>query len=309
MAGIKVPFIAEVSQFLRGTRNVEEALEDVGDSLDDFANDAERATERAERSFRDLQRAADKAGRDTTAALRKGSKSGIADAGRETGAEFTQNFAEGVKSGDPAGVIIETVANAGSLFGPVGLAVAGAFGIGAALVGDIQAQTERLRAAGVTAWEALRDGILDAAEQKIQLTSAMGVDTLEEALDKIAQLAKDTGLNASDIAAYISTGIDPAGKVAAALERGAEAEARAAASRDGSWVSLGKEETAAVAIADARERNVAAIDRGNSLLATERDIERGINDALREQERIRASMPGAPGYGVVAAPTGRYRTP
>lgn len=304
---VKIPFIADVSGFLRGTRDLERGLDDVGDSLDEFARDSERATEKAEKSFRELAAAADKAGRETSDSLRKGVKSGgLADAGRETGAEFTQNFAEGVKSGDPAGVIVETLANAGGIFGPAGLAVAGLFGIGAALVADVAAQAERLREAGRTAWEALRDGMLDAAEQKVQLTAALGVDNLEDALDKIAGLARATGVAAGDIAAYIATGVDPAGRVAAALERGADAQARAKATRDGAWASLSAEESAAVQIADARERNVSALERGNELLAIEREIEDGITNELRRQQEIRWANPS---YGAAYAnsDSGRYR--
>jgi hypothetical protein len=306
--GIRIPFIADVSSFIRGTRDVERSLDDVGDSLDEFARDSERATEKAERSFRELQTAARKAGTETGDALRNGSRAGMADAGREAGAEFTQNFAEGVKAGDPAGVLVETIANAGGIFGAAGLAVAGLFGIGAALVADVAEQAERLREAGRTAWEALRDGMLDAAEQKVQLTAALGVDTLEEALDKVARLAGDTGLAAADIAAYIANGVDPAGKVAAALQAAADAEARAKATRDGSWQSLSREETAALSIATARERNVTALERGNDLLRIEAAITDGITNSLRIQQELRWADPT---YGAAYARSaeGRYRQP
>lgn len=45
--GIKIPFIADVSSFIKGTDNVSDALEDVSDSLNDVARDARTAGEDA----------------------------------------------------------------------------------------------------------------------------------------------------------------------------------------------------------------------------------------------------------------------
>jgi urease accessory protein UreF len=113
-------------------------------------------------------------------------------------------------------------------------------------------------------------------------------------------------VEASAIAAYIANGVDPAGKVAAALERGADAEERAKAVRDGSWQSLDRAEVSALAIAEARERNVTALERGNELLRLEKDIESGITNELRKQQEIRWATP-AYGAGYANSDSARYR--
>jgi len=43
MAGINISFVSDVRDFLKGTKNIEGALDDVSDSLDDVAKDAQRA--------------------------------------------------------------------------------------------------------------------------------------------------------------------------------------------------------------------------------------------------------------------------
>jgi hypothetical protein len=59
--GIKVPFVADVSGFLRGTADMEDALEDVADSLDDLARTDSRAVEG---DLQNVGAAAERAGED-----------------------------------------------------------------------------------------------------------------------------------------------------------------------------------------------------------------------------------------------------
>jgi len=61
--GINIPFIAEVRDFLRGTKNVEDALDDVVDSLDDVAKEADTSGEKAADAFKDVEDAAEDAGK------------------------------------------------------------------------------------------------------------------------------------------------------------------------------------------------------------------------------------------------------
>ena len=57
--GIKIPFLADVANFLAGTKDIEQALDDVADSLDDL----DRAdTDTIERGLRDVADAADTTG-------------------------------------------------------------------------------------------------------------------------------------------------------------------------------------------------------------------------------------------------------
>lgn len=172
--GINIDFISDVSKFLRGTRDISEALEDVADSLDDLARDADKAGEKAgkgiadgieggiddagdatkklERKFKDtfdeVKADSKKAGDDVGDNVKRGFKraeQGAAEfkdeaksTAREGAASFTGEFE------DVADVIQETLANALAGFGPMG-AVAGmaaAAGIGI-LVSVLQSSADK----------------------------------------------------------------------------------------------------------------------------------------------------------------------
>lgn len=95
MAGVSFDFAADVSKFLRGTQDVERALDDVGDSLDDLAREARRAGDEAGDaigdSFSDSARqAGDDIGRvgDSLDDLASESRRSSSDAGNALGDAF-----------------------------------------------------------------------------------------------------------------------------------------------------------------------------------------------------------------------------
>lgn len=149
---IKIDFLANVVNFLRGTRDVGRALDDVADALDDVADDAtrtgrdlgdeitdgardaERSTERLERSFRDLTTTARRESREAGDAIKRNVGGGLDDlkseasqSGREAAASFSGGF------DDVADFAQETIANGLGGFGPIGAAagIALAAGVGA----------------------------------------------------------------------------------------------------------------------------------------------------------------------------------
>ena len=67
MAGIRIPFLAEVRDFLRGTSDVESALDDVSDALDDVSDNGRAVGADVARYLTDgaekAEQAADDAGR------------------------------------------------------------------------------------------------------------------------------------------------------------------------------------------------------------------------------------------------------
>lgn len=90
---IKIDFISNVTSFLRGTKDTEQALEDVADSLDDVVRDGDRATEKLERGFRDLARQAEK----TEDSVKDVGEKGFKAAGENVSNfkdEAVQNFSE-----------------------------------------------------------------------------------------------------------------------------------------------------------------------------------------------------------------------
>jgi hypothetical protein len=72
--GISINFLADVRDFLKGTKNVEDELDDVADSLDDVAREGEQATEKLEDGFKELAKASKKAGDDIGQGFKKGTK-------------------------------------------------------------------------------------------------------------------------------------------------------------------------------------------------------------------------------------------
>jgi hypothetical protein len=72
--GISINFLADVRDFLKGTKNVEDELDDVADSLDDVAREGEQATEKLEDGFKELAKATKKAGDDVGDNMKKGYK-------------------------------------------------------------------------------------------------------------------------------------------------------------------------------------------------------------------------------------------
>lgn len=60
---IKIPFLADVTDFLRGTKNLEDALDDVADSLDDITDAGSDIDSKVGASLDDVAKAADDAGR------------------------------------------------------------------------------------------------------------------------------------------------------------------------------------------------------------------------------------------------------
>lgn len=128
MAGIKITLVDDVSSFLRGMTRAEDALDDVAGALDDVARDGDKATEKMERSFRDLARAVSKTGNDIGDDVTRGVKRADATVD-EFKDEARANFSEIASSFDGSMDSIVDLAQgtfgglAGSIAGPVGLAL------------------------------------------------------------------------------------------------------------------------------------------------------------------------------------------
>lgn len=173
MAGVKFEFIAEVKPLLRGTKDVEAALDDVASSLDDVARDAKvsgdkagralgdgvddgrvdvgKSTAKMETSFRDMARAANTHSKSAGDDIGKNTKKGMTDSTDsvdEFKKESVANFSEVASSftGDMSqaadGVQGIMGGLAGSLPGPAGIAAGVLAGIGGALLASVTANAE-----------------------------------------------------------------------------------------------------------------------------------------------------------------------
>lgn len=126
---LKIDIAANTRQAQAQVKDLGESLEKVGGSLDEVARDGKAAGEKLERTFRDMGKDADEAGRDIKKGIGKGLKETADEAkqsGREAAASFSGEFS------DVGDFLQETVAQGLGGFGPIGLAagLAGAAGIG-----------------------------------------------------------------------------------------------------------------------------------------------------------------------------------
>ena len=212
---IKIPFLADVTKFLAGTKDVETSLDDIADSLDDIttagadvdqtvgreltdlADTADDSADKIRRSFKEAFRAVEDQGRTSSRKVRN-DVDDVGDKGkaslREFSSEAKQNVAETVSSfngsaSSAVDAIQGTFGGLVSALGPAGLlgAAAAAAGIGLA-----RGLFEKSKAAAAEVAEA----VADITGQLIDLGSfSLGTEQVDEKLKEMASTAED-GKNA-----------------------------------------------------------------------------------------------------------------
>ena len=89
MAGINISFVSDVRSFLKGTRDIEGAMDDVADSLDDVARDSQRMERDVSRDLDGIAREAGQMEQKVTRDL-----DSVADEGRDAGQKLERSFRE-----------------------------------------------------------------------------------------------------------------------------------------------------------------------------------------------------------------------
>lgn len=207
--GISINFLADVRDFLKGTKNVEDELDDVADSLDDVAREGDQATEKLEDSFRDLAKATKKAGDDVGDNMRKGYKQ--AEEGADALKENAQSNAKEVTASFDGSVesIIDgfqgLASEAFEGFGPAG-AVAG-FAL-AAGIGIATAEFQKTEEAAKAAKERIGELGIAFIESGADVAQ---VEAFQEALKGIVTNADDASAKIDDLRKfadkYAQTGV------------------------------------------------------------------------------------------------------
>lgn len=209
---IKIDFLSNTRDVERGTQRVEQAFEDVSNSLDDVARDGDRSLDRLERSFKDLADSARDTSRDTRDIGEVGSSGfrRLGDTGAEVSGELRQNLGETFSSfrgelSDLPQIAQDTLgglAGSGALGGIAGLALtaAGAAGLGL-ITAELEKQQEeanklRQRLADVykSAAEEGRN-YLDTAQIISEANSIMFDPDRAEEWKRLQQDARDIGLD------------------------------------------------------------------------------------------------------------------
>ncbi len=230
MAGISIPITPDVGAFLRGAKQVENALDGVADSLDDLARDAARDGDRVadslkdataqgdklERKFRDIADAAKDTTRQTrdvgdvgTQSMRK-----LGDKGAEVGDELRTNLGETFSSfrGDLEDLpqiaqdTLGGLAGSGALGGIPGLVAtaAGAAGLGL-LIGAFQNIGMEQDALKEKAKEWAQAYIENGGRVLSSATLvARGLDQIENNYEEVAKRAKEWGVQEETAAAALA---------------------------------------------------------------------------------------------------------
>jgi ABC-type transporter Mla subunit MlaD len=234
---IKIDFISNVRDLLRGTKSVEDAFDDVADSLDDVVRDSDRSLEKLEDSFEDLGDTIDDVRRDGAESLGRLERTfrDVADASKDAGRDVGRNMDEGFEkakrgadefkdeanstakeaaasfdgSAESIGdAFQEVAANAFAGFGPLGAAagIAAAAGLGVVsqtILGQQEAADElkaRLADAYKTAAEEGR-AYLDTAQIIAEASDLMFNTDRAAEWKRVQEDAKELGLDVYDVIA------------------------------------------------------------------------------------------------------------
>lgn len=254
-----MPFVADVADWLRGTRAISTDLEQLSGDLRDTARDADRAADGIERSWEDaaddsarafrtfaddvddafdrVRRDADKAGADVADDLSDGlsaRKGRVGAVGAEVGDELVENLGEAVRSGNPADLVLESFTSLGPALGALGIGAAVVTGLVSSFINKAQEERQRLVDAasslfdsvagnaeltGREAAAAFRRGFVEVGEVGAQLQTILGTDTVVDAWSRVGTLVERTGLSADDVTAAILGNRDALALVEAALLR------------------------------------------------------------------------------------------
>ena len=245
MAGINISFVSDVRSMLKGTGDIEDALDKVGDSLDDVAKDAKTSGDKVEKSltgisdeaddsskklerkFRDSFDEVHKDAKDKTDKIAKDTKHNMDKAGDATGEfkdEGKQNFAEVSSSftGDMQGAIDGIQGTLGGLANSAIPGVGIAAGLAAAGIGTVYTVLSTQAEATKQNITDLTQAMIDAnskviAESFIQqnlIDIVSGADGAAISMKNLKDAAEETGVPIETLArAYAG---DP-GSVATAL--------------------------------------------------------------------------------------------
>lgn len=189
MAGINLDADLGVRGFLKGTKDMEEALQDVSDELETTAKEGDKGLEKLSDKLAEAAKAAKKAGDDIQKGLGQGTKKGAAEAVDATEVvqkEAVANLSETVSSFDGTvssfgdaiqgtlGGIIQDLSGMG-----LALGVAGALGVGYLIKEFEKAELDA---------ERMKERVAAIADQLIET----GDISLDFVIDQMKQLATET---------------------------------------------------------------------------------------------------------------------
>jgi hypothetical protein len=229
MAGqpsITVRIASNVRDFIKGTDQVETALEDLAKDSGDLTRDVETDTERMARAYRDAARDVDKASDKAARSVKQGfadpARESGAEAGREVGAEFASNLGESLASSDLSGLGRDTAAGLVSGFagigGPIGAALAGVAAIAAGVFAGITASAEGSKERIDTLYQSIIGGEAAASEALKESQAREFLTKLGDSADQVLAAYEAIGVSLPDVAAALAGDADARERIAAATD-------------------------------------------------------------------------------------------
>ena len=198
---VLVKFLADTLGFRRGT-------DDMTRALDDAAQATERDTRHMADAFRTAGQKIDRSTKD----IGRDTKLSMKDAGKEAGGEFIQNMGEGIGSGQAnlTDTVLGTIGGVAPALGAAGVGIAIGATAALGIINGITAQQQKVKEAATDLFEAMRQGIVDAAARESLLEKALGVDNMYDAMGKARTQAERLGVPVKDVLSYLES----AGRVA-----------------------------------------------------------------------------------------------
>ena len=193
---VLVKFLADTLGFRRGTDDMQRALDE-----------AARATETDTRHMADAFRTAGQKIDRSTKSIGHDTKLTMKDAGKEAGGEFVQNMGEGIGSGQAnlTDTVLGTIGGIAPALGTAGVGIAIGATAALGIINGIKAQKEVVKQAATDLFDAMRQGIVDAAARESLLEKALGVDNMYDAMGKVTEQARKLGVPVKDVLAYLES--------------------------------------------------------------------------------------------------------
>lgn len=305
--GISIDFAANVNKFLGGTRDVEKALDDVADSLDDLAREGEKAGDKAgdslkdglddagdaakklERKFKDafdeVKKGSRKAGDDLGDNVKRGAgkaEQGLdefKDEARQTARETAASFDGTADS--LVDMAQETAANALGGFGPLGAAAGIALAAGAgAMYSAYQEKAEATK-------QLIADMFDDMIASGNDFASAEIINTQLQSIVADDELVRVYTAAAGKIGVSVSEALAAAAGDPQAMEVVGQA---AQLWLDGIGADAGSARTDVQGLSQAIEAQGSAVDSASSRARLYRDAAVTSGDALADWAQAQADV-------------------
>jgi hypothetical protein len=256
MAGtIKISSDLDARGFLKGTENMEKALDDVSEGIEDVYKDGDKDLAKLEKSFAEAAKAAKDSGDEMKRGMQSGFKGTVQagnDAATEIKDEFKSNLSEVTSSFDGSvesmGDLVQgTLGGLVSSLGPLGMAAgaAGAIGVGLIIASITQAgeESEETRARIQNLGQAMIDAASDGnVPLEVVIDNLKGIvsnsDDAVKSFKDIAKEADEAGLSAGALATAYAGGTEALeGQIDAYDDLIAQAEAQRDAEKEANGIA------------------------------------------------------------------------